>query len=64
MKENGLMIKHMALEFTCIKMDQGMKVNGSTINNMELELKLGKMVLGMKEVMLMDKNKDKEFLYE
>lgn len=54
----------MALEFTCIKMDQGMKVNGLTINNMELELKLGKMELDMKEITLTDKNKDKESLYE
>lgn len=36
MRENGLKIKQMVMEFTLILMEADMKVNGFKINNMDL----------------------------
>ncbi len=44
-------------------MGQNMKGNGKMIYKMDLGLKLGMMVLGMKEHILMEKNKEKEYIH-
>ena len=47
MRDNGLTIKRMDMEFIYILMEQGTKVNGITINSMVKVLKLGLMVRNM-----------------
>lgn len=49
MRENGLKIKLMDLEFTLILMEVDMRVTGSKINNMVLALNNGLMELNTKD---------------
>lgn len=61
-KETGKMIRQMDTESIDKKMGLFLKAIGKMINNMVKELKFGVILLSMKEIILMVKNKDMEFL--
>ena len=54
MKDNGLMIKLMALVYTSTQKEQGMKVIGNMINSVDKGLKHGQMVQSSQEIIGME----------
>jgi H2-forming N5,N10-methylenetetrahydromethanopterin dehydrogenase-like enzyme len=59
-RDNGKMIKHTDKEVTNMLTGLHMLVSGKTINNMERVLKPGLMEPSMKEIILKEKNMEKE----